>query len=259
MKKIRIPSKTYGTHCVLVDDEDFEWVSIYRWHLKKVVSRTSGDVSFYAETHVRKELGGQRTLQMQRLILGLDFGDKRYVDHINYKTLDNRRCNLRTCSPLESVRHRRKWQDTSSRYKGVCYSRIDKNWVSYIKVDGRRVSLGRFKTEKEAAIQYDIAANAEFKEFADLNFPESDYSKDMFDIKKYRTPDQKSSSSKFIGVSWKKSNRNWTAQIEVDKKSVHLGCFENETDAAKAYDNYVIKHKLKRRLNNANSSPRNRQ
>ena len=35
MKKIRIPSKTYGTHYVLVDDEDFEMLSRHKWHLRR--------------------------------------------------------------------------------------------------------------------------------------------------------------------------------------------------------------------------------
>ncbi len=249
MKKIRIPSKKYGTHYALVDDEDFELVFKYTWHLSKKVSKTSGNVFFYARTNIRKDTGGRTTLQMHRLILGLDFGDKRLVDHINYKTLDNRRCNLRTCSPLESVRHRRKVIGTSSNYRGVCYDQKNKNWASHITIEGRLRSLGSFNTQKEAAIQYDEAAFAEFGEFAELNFPKTDHSKDDFDIENYKTPAQKRKSSKFVGVNLYKGTEKWRSQISVDRKKIHLGYFKNEKDAAKAYNNYVIKHELNKKLN----------
>ena len=203
----------------------------------------NGDVFFYAVTHVKREGGGRTTLHMHRLILGLDFGDKRIADHINFKTLDNRRCNLRTCSPLESGRHRRKIGGTSSKYKGVHFDTKNKNWVSKIMVEGKLRHLGRFGAEKDAAIQYDIAANAEFGEFAELNFPKVDYSYCDFDIKNFKTPAQKKKSSKFVGVTWNKNAGKWRSQIQVDKKNINLGLFTNEEDAARAYERYLIETK----------------
>jgi hypothetical protein len=43
-------------------------------------------------------------------------------------------------------------------------------------------------------------------------------------------------SSKFKGVSWSKAANKWAAVIKVDKKQKHIGAFENEIDAARAYD-----------------------
>ena len=43
-------------------------------------------------------------------------------------------------------------------------------------------------------------------------------------------------SSKFKGVWWHKSHNKWGAQIMTDGKLNHLGSFEKEVDAAKAYD-----------------------
>ena len=46
----------------------------------------------------------------------------------------------------------------------------------------------------------------------------------------------KSSNSKYKGVYWKKHIKKWVAQIGVDRKVIHLGCFKKEIDAARAYD-----------------------
>jgi hypothetical protein len=45
---------------------------------------------------------------------------------------------------------------------------------------------------------------------------------------------------KYKGVSWTKSNSKWRATIQVSGKCKHLGYFEVEIEAAKAYDRYVL-------------------
>ena len=42
--------------------------------------------------------------------------------------------------------------------------------------------------------------------------------------------------SKFKGVTWDRQRRKWRAAIKLNLKSIHLGAFNNETEAAKAYD-----------------------
>jgi hypothetical protein len=45
------------------------------------------------------------------------------------------------------------------------------------------------------------------------------------------------SSSKYVGVSWNKPTRKWTASIHYKYKVIYLGRFINEQDAAEAYQN----------------------
>lgn len=47
---------------------------------------------------------------------------------------------------------------------------------------------------------------------------------------------QKPCSSKFKGVSWSKQKNKWQVRICIQYKETNLGLFENEIDAAKAYD-----------------------
>lgn len=47
----------------------------------------------------------------------------------------------------------------------------------------------------------------------------------------------KKKSSSFIGVCWDKENKNWKAQIYINKKHIHLGSFKIESEAGDAYVN----------------------
>lgn len=41
-------------------------------------------------------------------------------------------------------------------------------------------------------------------------------------------------SSGFVGVRWNKARNKWTAAIKVDRKNIHLGCFDSYEDAVKS-------------------------
>ena len=46
--------------------------------------------------------------------------------------------------------------------------------------------------------------------------------------------------SKYKGFSWFKACNKWKAQIKLNGKSFHLGYFDNEKDAARAYNNKAL-------------------
>ena len=114
---------------------------------------------------------------MHRLIMGAHKDSPR-VDHINRNRLDNQLCNLRFATAQENSRNRcaakrvrspktHRRRKTSSKYKGVFACRS--GFQARIGESGETTYLGWFKTAREAALAYDLAAESLFKEHAVLN------------------------------------------------------------------------------------------
>lgn len=145
----------------LVDDEDYDWlVARGRWYA--ITGNARG--KFYAA----HGLGGGRVELMHRVILGAPKG--RVVDHLNSVAVDNRRANLRLCTPWENAANRHKERGTS-RFKGVSWHKRGNAWQAAIRVHGVGHYLGWFKNEAEAALVYDAAARRYLGVNAPLNFP----------------------------------------------------------------------------------------
>lgn len=145
----------------IVDDEDFEWLNQYRWSAAHTKERWS------AVGPIRGEDGKNKTIAMHRLILNAPNG--MFVDHINHDPLDNRRANIRLCTPAENTRNRRP-QKNGSGYKGVRYKKNQNLWEARIRLNGKRRSIGYYATAVRAAIAYDKAAREMHGEFAHTNF-----------------------------------------------------------------------------------------
>jgi hypothetical protein len=112
-----------------------------------------------------------KKIRMHRLILDASSGQ--IVDHINGNTLDNRKCNLRIVTHLQNMANVGK---RSGRYRGVSYSKKDRHWRARIGLSGLpgigrqcEIHLGCYKTAKEAAMAYNLAAQEWFGPYARLN------------------------------------------------------------------------------------------
>ena|SRR3990167_1812801 len=160
MKKIRLGVKSHMGH-TLIDDEDFPIISKYKWF-----AFHSGKRLKYALSTSRSFSGEK--IFMHRLILG--FPEKQ-IDHINCDGLDNRKSNLRLCTSQQNKWNQRKREIGSSRFRGVRKSSKSNSWQAGITVSYKRMHLGSYKSEEDAARVYDRAANKYYGEFAYLNFP----------------------------------------------------------------------------------------
>lgn len=150
----------------IVDDEDYELVSQYKWY---------ANFNKYTQTYYAKHnyflSGKYKYLHMHRLILGCSEGDKLIVHHKDHDSLNNTKENLKICSVQENCRHqyKLKTKKTSSKYKGVYWKKSLNKWVSQIRIGDKRKHLGCFTSEIEAAKAYNDAALKHFAEFALIN------------------------------------------------------------------------------------------
>lgn len=84
-------------------------------------------------------------------------GMKLIIDHKNDIKTDNRVENLHVVTNRYNVC---KTQNAfSSKYKGVCWDKSRNKWISYIKINGKRMHLGRFDCEIEASLTYENKVN----------------------------------------------------------------------------------------------------
>jgi hypothetical protein len=97
------------------------------------------------------------------------------VDHRNNISLDNRRDNLRLATRSQNNCNKLKSKNTSSRFIGVHFLKNINKWAAQIEHQGKKIWLGCFDNEIDAARAYDRAAIKYHGEFARLNFPREDY------------------------------------------------------------------------------------
>jgi hypothetical protein len=153
-----------------VDEEDFARLSCFTWW------RHDNEHTSYATAAISGEDGTlHKTVGMHRFLMGCKRGDGTMVDHWDRNGLNNVKSNLRLVNQTQSAcnRGKKQWKgrSSSSRYKGVCWSKEEGKFRVRICINGKRRLVGDFVNEEQAAREYDAAATEVHGEFAVLNFP----------------------------------------------------------------------------------------
>jgi len=125
----------------------------------------SGEVGSFFEGSVSN---GYRTTGVQKvypklhhIVWYLHTGEwpKQSLDHIDGDKTNNHPENLRLVTHKENHRaHKKVWEGSSSKWRGVYWNKARCKWRSCIKADGKVKHLGYFTCEKEAALAYNYAA-----------------------------------------------------------------------------------------------------
>ena len=142
----------------VVDIDDYYRLSKYQWYA------TNSSNTSYAVRNVER-----KRVFMHRVIMGAP--DHLLVDHIDHDGLNNRKSNLRLCSPDENRYNILPRRRTSSKYKGVRWRKSMKKWTAVVQANKKAYNLGYFNDEIEAAKAYDMRAKRLHRQFAYLNFP----------------------------------------------------------------------------------------
>lgn len=232
----------------LVDDEDFNWLSQSTW------SRTHRRNTVYAISG--QSLG--ETRYMHRLIaLKHQIVTTDLVDHEDRNGLNNQKSNLRPATHSMNAGNAVKPKGTSneSRYKGVRHVKERPGvWEAYIG-NGKNSTtyIGRFKNQEDAAIAYDIYAKRLFGEYALLNFPNASQCEiDRINSALNGIKSVGNHTSQYLGVSFDPKRQKWCAFCSIsrpNKRSINVGRFDTEEEAARARDKKTLELGLKTRLN----------
>lgn len=145
---------------------DYERLDQWKWF----ASWNPHTQSFYAHRHSAVIEGKNRAkIGMARLILDLDFGDKRQAEHENHDTLDNTRKNLRIATTSQNQGNRKKPCTNTSGLKGAsaCWRRGKLlGYMSQIKFQDKWMYLGIHSTPELAHEAYCTKALELHGEFA---------------------------------------------------------------------------------------------
>lgn len=161
MKRITL---TQGKTAI-VDDGNYAWLSLFRWWVAKKQEKQGGRCYWRAKGYIN----GRRVF-MHRLITDAAAGVE--VDHRNHDTLDNQRENLRLCTHSQNLANSRPHQGSTSQYKGVSLGwGRERPWEAIINDGDKRVLIGKFTSEEDAARAFDAKAREIQGEYAFLNFP----------------------------------------------------------------------------------------
>lgn len=211
--------------------EDFDMISAHKWR-------------WTPEGYLKGYVNG-KDVMISRFIMRVDSTHQNYVDHVDSNTANNSRENLRLVTPAENSQNRKKRKKTTSKYFGVSYNKAGKKFRSSIKFNGNNTHIGTFESEFEAAVAYDsFVVNHSENLLQKLNFPDK--------IDEYKTSPtilQAKKKRKFFGVYEKQKPTRFVSQTQMNGSSKHIGSFKTETEAAKAYDKFVVANELKGTLN----------
>lgn len=154
---------TYNNIPFYFDIEDFDKIKQYQWYIKK-----SGYVcSSKTKTH--------DAVYLHRLILNYP---KEQIDHKNRNKADNRKENLRLCTPSENGVNKNKFQNKSTDYIGVSVVQKErfskrKNKVikyhyyrAYIHLNNKFISLGMYTNLQDAIVARLKAEHELYGDFA---------------------------------------------------------------------------------------------
>lgn len=221
-KLIPLSGKRGEGKFAIVDADVYEELSRYKWRLlKDYVARSE------------RANGSHKTILIHRQIMNSPVGMD--TDHRNGNKLDNRRENLRICTTAQNVVNRRKTSSlTSSQFAGVSFDKSTGKWKATIGFNKRQINLGLFDSEEYAARVRDGATIVLFGEFAPpRNLPNQEPIP-------YSHREKLPQSSKYKGVSFRPDCDKWQAFYCFDYKTILVGYYLTELDAARARDGALI-------------------
>lgn len=148
---------TQGRFAV-VDDEDFEWLSEWKW-------------SYSRQKHWKTGYARRTSSRTQSILMHIEIMKRHkqwkketQIDHINGCGCDNRKSNLRLVNSSLQIANSSRRLDNTSKVTGVTRHRSGK-WEARIDISGGRKYLGLYVKKTDAIAARKAAELQYFKEY----------------------------------------------------------------------------------------------
>ena len=113
---------------------------------------------------------GKRLIKLIHRLVAIAFiqnpDDKHFIDHIDNSRTNNIIENLRWATRSENSHNRTKQCNNTSGYKGVNFHKRKQKYQASIRLNGKCIHLGYYKSAEEASEAYKNKAIELHKEFA---------------------------------------------------------------------------------------------
>lgn len=141
------------------DKADYDIIKDYCWHKHQD--------GYLRTCYGKTNNGGNAYILMHRLILfGFNKTVNQEIDHINGKTNDNRRENMRVVTHSQNMKNVKLSNRNTSGHKGVHFNKLERKYKAYIRVDKRQINLGTFKCYEDAVKARESAEEKYYKELS---------------------------------------------------------------------------------------------
>ena len=164
-KSIRVPVSSLTVEALKLVIRYEPETGLFFWHGGRGARKSSRPAGNLNMTGYRSIRVLNCDVKAHRLAWFMTYGKwpSNSLDHINRNRDDNRIANLREATRLEQSANRTRHKLNKSGCRGV-EEKPNGRWQASIRMNGKRVHLGRFGSKEEARAAYDRAALAHFGE-----------------------------------------------------------------------------------------------
>lgn len=150
----------------IVDDEDFEWLSEWKWYYaRNREDRKTG----YAVRSNYSDSKQQPQIQMHIAILQRHkrWKHRGKVDHHNTCGCDNQKVNLRLATCSANGANKKRHSNNTSGITGVRWHKLTSKWEARLFIDGKYKYLGLFANKIDAIA---VRRQAEIEHFGEYRY-----------------------------------------------------------------------------------------